>query len=806
LSNPGLDEIGREQEYLSMLYRHVDGRRERAAARLAATLRETGGTPQARSQRSSTAHAYQDELARLDAVEADLCFGRLDLHDGPRRYIGRIGIFAESGEFDDSRNVDESGGAQPLLLDWRAPAARPFYLATAVSPEGVRRRRHIRTAGRTVTGLDDEVLDLSEVAAGGPAGGDGLVGEATLLAALGAARTGRMRDIVATIQAEQDRVIRAPLGGVLVVQGGPGTGKTAVALHRAAYLLYTHREQLSRRGVLVVGPNATFLRYISQVLPSLAETSARLATLGDLYPGTVAGRTEPAEVAEVKGRAVMAEVLATAVRQRQAVVDGPVEITVDDDVLTLEPDACARARTAALDPHRPHNLARPVFARHLTTALAGQLADRIGTDPYAFDPLGGDDAPGDPRLLSPADVAELAADLAEHPQVRALIDRLWPVLTPHRLLTDLFADGDRLAAAAPQLTAAERHLLRREPGGGWTPADVPLLDEAAELLGTDDGGAAALAERERRARVAYARGALEIAVGSRSFDAETADESELLAATDLLDAEAFAQRQEDRSYLTAAERAAADRTWAYGHIVVDEAQELSEMAWRLLMRRCPSRSMTVVGDVAQTGALAGTSSWARVLRPHVADRWRLTELTVCYRTPAEIMALAERLLAGTDLARPAPQPVRATGVPPWRDQVTTGAMAGHLAAAVRSELGRPDCKGAGSLDASRPRPGTFAGRIGVIVPAAGLVDLGAAMTAAVPGTAVGDRSDLESRVVVLTVAQARGLEFDSVVVVEPAAILAESARGRSDLYVALTRATQRLGLLYSGALPAELEP
>jgi DNA helicase IV len=769
LSNIAADEIEREQDHLSTLYRNLDERRDRISAHLAGVLRENTGTPQERSQRSATAHAYQEEIARLDAVESGLCFGRLDLYDGPRRYIGRLGI------------VDPGGGEEPLLVDWRAPAARPFYLATAASPEGVRRRRHIRTAGRTITGLDDEVLELTEAA------DDGLVGEAALLAALTRARTGRMGDIVATIQAEQDAVIRQPLDGVLVVQGGPGTGKTAVALHRAAYLLYTHRDTLSRRGVLVVGPNTTFLRYISQVLPSLAETSALLATLGDLYPGTPAHHEEPAAVAEVKGRAVMADVVARAVRDRQAAVPGSVEVEVDGETLVLDPLSLAEAVAAARATRRPHNIARTVFVDRVLDALAQQVADRIGADPYADDPLGGDDAPGDPHLFSAADLADTAAELRADPAVRALLRRLWPALTPHRLLSDLFADPDRLAGAAPQLTGADRDLLRREPGSGWTPADVPLLDEAAELLGSDESLAALRAARERRRRIEYAEGALEIALGSQSYDFED-EESELLTALDLLDAESYAERQHDRDHLTAAERAAADRTWAYGHVVVDEAQELSAMAWRLLMRRCPSRSMTIVGDVGQTGSLAGTSSWAHALSPHVADRWRMTELTVCYRTPAEIMEVAGRLLAGIDPTLTPPRAVRAAGVPPWRRRADAPETAERLVEAVRAEIAELD-----------------AGRLGVVVPDAALDTLGKAVAAAVPGASVGDHSDLDTRVVVLTVGQARGLEFDTVVVVDPASILAASPRGRSDLYVALTRATQRLGILHTGALPAELD-
>ena len=253
-----------------MLYGRLDDLRNRASGRLANVLRETGGTHQARSEREVFSVMYAQQLSQFDAAENGLCFGRLDFHDGERRYIGRIGIHDDSDDY------------KQLLMDWRADAARPFYLATAASPVGVRRRRHITTRGRTVVGVDDEILDLT---AADPAKHVGLTGESALLAALNANRTGRMRDIVETIQAEQDHIIRSDLSGVLVVQGGPGTGKTAVALHRAAYLLYTYRRQLTKRGVLVVGPNATFLRYIGQVLPSLGETSVLLSTVAELYPG-----------------------------------------------------------------------------------------------------------------------------------------------------------------------------------------------------------------------------------------------------------------------------------------------------------------------------------------------------------------------------------------------------------------------------------------------------------------------------------------------------------------------------------------
>ncbi|WP_341721185.1 AAA family ATPase [Micromonospora sp. FIMYZ51] len=736
-----------------MLYRRLDDLREQASERLTEQLRATGGTRQDRSQRDSSVRMYAEQVEQFSAVENGLCFGRLDTDDGERRYIGRIGIFDTDGDYD------------PLLMDWRAPAARAFYLATAANPQGIRRRRHLRTRQRKVTGINDEVLDLAAVS---PTGHEELTGEASLLAALNAGRTGRMRDIVETIQAEQDRIIRADLPGVMVVQGGPGTGKTAVALHRAAYLLYTHRRELSSRGVLLVGPNATFLRYISQVLPALAETGVLLRTQADLFPGVTARRTEPATTAAVKGRAVMVEVLAEAVRDRQRVPDQPLEIALPQrEILILDPATVQAARDRARRSGRPHNLARAVFDIEIVHALAAQVAERIGADP-----LGGE------NLLEEADLAEIRRELREEPEVRAALDDLWPVLTPQRLLADLYASTERLATAAPMLTADERAALHREPGG-WTPADVPLLDEAAELLGEDDRSAAARRERLRALQREYAEGVLEIARGSQSIDVEDeADGGEILGVTDLLDADRLLERQEEADRLTTAQRAAADRGWAFGHVIVDEAQELSPMAWRLLMRRCPSRSMTIVGDVAQTGALTGTPSWAEALKPYVADRWRLTELTVSYRTPAEIMAVAADVLAEIDPALRPPRAVRSSGFPPVERSVPARRLAAELIEIATAEA-------AGLAD----------GRLGVIVPGGRVDDLGAALTSALPEAAVGEQPDLESRVVVLTVAEAKGLEFDSVILVDPDRIVAESPRGPSDLYVALTRATQRLTTL-----------
>jgi DNA helicase IV len=763
--------MNREQEYVTMLYGRLDGLRERTSTRLARTLRESGGTPAARTERDVSADMFSSRIAQLDAAENGLCFGRLDFDDDERRYVGRMGI------------RDESADYEPLLLDWRAPAARPFYLATAASPEGVRRRRHIKTRRRQVTGLDDEVLDLSA-----PQGHQhqGLTGEASLLAALNASRTGRMADIVETIQAEQDKIIRAPQQGVVVVQGGPGTGKTAVALHRAAYLLYTHRQQLEKRGVLIVGPNATFLRYIGQVLPALGETGVVLSTIGELFPGVTPQRGETAEAAAIKGRLAMAGVVAAAVRDRQQVPREAIEIRYDGDVLRLDRDMCVRARERARRSRRPHNQARPVFMREIINALARQVAGRLTatmreTDAMVAEILG-DEAPPDHSVLDEVAVGDIARELRGDTEVRAALNRLWPNLTPQRLLADLFSSPQRLRRAAPRFSERERAELARERDGGWSAADIPLLDEAAELLGEDDRAQRARQERERRRAIDYAGGVVDLL--SRDLQ-----DPEVLLASDLIDAGRLAERHAEEDYLTTAERAAADRTWAFGHVIADEAQELSEMAWRMLMRRCPSRSMTLVGDVAQTGDPAGTSSWQRVLEPYLGKRWRLERLTVNYRTPAEIMAVAADVAAaiGPLAAADLPASVRESGTEPWHLPVTPGELGKRLAEAAEQEAAA-----------------VGDGRVAVIVPAARLGELGRAVRTAVPGASVGADAELENTVVVLSVRQAKGLEFDSVLIAEPDQILAESPRGHSDLYVALTRATQRLGVLHTSELPQVL--
>jgi DNA helicase IV len=752
-------QLAAEQQAVDVRYRRLDEVRERAVHRLREALATRPTTPQSVGEREAAANFQTARLAALDAAESGLVFGRLDLHDtGAPRYVGRIGLSADDGD------------EEPLLVDWRAPAAQPFYTATALNDLGVARRRHIRTRLRAVVGVNDEVLDPDDPAA---ANSTGLTGESALLAALNTSRTGRMTDIVRTIQAEQDRIIRADARGVLVVQGGPGTGKTAVALHRAAYLLYTHRERLARSGLLVVGPTPTFLRYIADVLPSLGETGVLLSDLASLRPGLTATGVERPEVAEVKGRLDMVKVVSAAVRGRQELPDGVETVVVDRTKVEFRPADAKQARTRGRAGRRLHNEGRPHFAQQVVDTIARRYADQLGGDP-----LGG------ANLFSSRDLAEIRAEVAAEPSVRELIDRLWPRLTAERLLTELYASPARIRAATRGWSDADRALLHRPAGAPWTPADVPLLEEAEELLGVDPAAAAA-ADRQRTVLVRQAQETLDILAGSRSTDVDDDEEAEFLSAGDVLDAELLAERQEVADTRTAAQRAAADRTWTFGHVVVDEAQELSAMAWRTVLRRVPTRSMTVVGDVAQTGSAAGATSWDAMLHPHLGDAWRLEELTINYRTPAEIMAVAADVLAATGAGTAAPRSVRATGEQPTAERVAEAELPARAAeAAARLAEGE--------------------GTLAVLVPPSRLAGVSEAVAARLPGTSVDGQADLTSGPVVLPPEAAKGLEFDAVLVVDPVGIVAEGVRGWSDLYVALTRATRTLAVVHPGELPPEL--
>ncbi|HET6504745.1 MAG TPA: RNA polymerase recycling motor ATPase HelR [Amycolatopsis sp.] len=710
------DELRSERTHVAGLYARLDAERARAKGEYQAALGGVGGTPM---ERDVQVRASAKEVKRLDVADNGLCFGRLDTLSGEHSYVGRIGLFDEENDY------------EPVLLDWRAPASRAFYVATAVNPENMRRRRQFLTRARQVVDFTDEVF--------GRPGGDER-GDAALLAAVTAPRGEGMRDIVATIQAEQDEIIRLDHPGVLVIEGGPGTGKTVVALHRVAYLLYTQRERMERHGVLVVGPNPAFLNHIGRVLPSLGESDVVFMTTGDLVPGLRVTAEDTPEVARLKGSRKILEVLAAAVADRQRLPGQPLPIELGDVTVRIDAETAEWAREEARASGLPHNEARAVFTEIVTYVLTERAIARIGrgwltrSDREEWESLR----------------ADLVAELAQDDTFTAALDELWPILTPETLLAPLYTSHERLRAAGAD------QALWRAVGEAWTVSDVPLLDELVDLLNGDKAAdSPAAAEPEAKAEAEYAAAVLDNLVSREDM----MDDEDHLFAQDLLYAEDLADRFVERDTRDLAERAAADRNWTYRHVVVDEAQELSEMDWRALMRRCPGRSFTVVGDLAQRRSAAGATSWEVMLEPYVPGRWSYRSLSVNYRTPAEIMTVAAALLAEFAPGVRPPESVRACGVPPWSRQVTED----ELPAAIE-EFRRDEAARVGTSVVIGP-PG-------------------------VPGT--------------VAAAQTKGLEFDAVLVVEPMRILAEGPRGAAELYVALTRATQRLGVLHLGPLPRSL--
>ncbi|MDO4686346.1 MAG: AAA family ATPase [Corynebacterium sp.] len=725
--------IAAEQEYVDFLFARLDAEVRRSNERLAEVMLRVDRAnpdPEALVERETEYHALNAKLDRLNLAQLGLVFGRIDIQcedaenpvpgrpDIDRRYIGRMGLDAREEHY------------RTLLLDWRAPMARPFYLATTAQPEGVETRRHIRTKGRKVIGIDDEIL------AGEYTGNDhaDVGSERALYRALEAARTGFMTDIVETIQREQDEIIRDTTRGVMVVEGGPGTGKTAVALHRVAYLLYMWRDVLAKTGVLIIGPNATFLNYISRVLPELGETGVVLSTIGDLYPGVQATAEESLLTREIKGSEEMVHILDRAVKAYQTLPESPVELRVDGIPLRIDAAMVKKARTRARRSRQAHNRARPVFREHLLEQLAEYMAEAIGRDP-----LGGR------NLLGAGDIAQLHEDLAEESAVTEAIDSFWPALEPRQVLCELLEDPDRIAHAAAEYDEETQSALAREAHSPWAASDAALLDELAVLIGiADPEEAQAEADRKWQEQIAEAQDALDILAGSASQDLDDGFEAEILMAHDVIDAEALASRQTTRDIRSTAERAQADHTWAYGHVVIDEAQELSPMEWRMVMRRCPSRWITIVGDTAQTGSPAGVDSWADTLEPYVSQRFRRHQLTVNYRTPHTIMQEANALLPYL-----APDQTPSTTI---RDGAPVRFLPVDTDAAIIAK----------ELQSQQPD------RLTQVIDSTNVRDI-------------------------------KGLEYDHVILVGAHEIVNQSPQGWQDLYVALTRATQTLTII--GPLP-----
>ncbi|MEU4473659.1 UvrD-helicase domain-containing protein [Micromonospora sp. NPDC023888] len=682
--------VAEEQAFLDL----AAARRDRLADQLRVELSAEALDAVEQARHRMLRQQYEE----LRRAREGLVFGRLDGLDGTVRHVGRIGL----------RDDGEAG--EPLLMDWRAAAARPFYTATAVDPQGQARRRHIRTTGSTVVGVDDEPLDGTLSAE--------LVGEGALLAALDQRRTGHMSTAIATLQREQDDIIRAEATGPLIVQGGPGTGKTVVALHRVAYLLFARRT-IADQAVLVLGPSPRFLTYIAQVLPALGETAVVSATCDTLLPGIRVGRDESRQLAEIKGRALWQSTLESYV---VSLLPRPRELKLrwEGEFYAIAAATVAQALASAVQ-GRPYHRARAVFAEHLHHLLADAVVEqretlmnemeegfedilaRVDRDLTREHQVGrastGSDVDG---LLSEEEVDHLRSRIAASASIARFVEAWWPTLDAETLLGALLADGTLLARFAARLSPAEITAVSAEPTG-WAPSDIALLDALADLLGEVEA---------------------------------PQPQGEFVA-----------------------DRARRQRGWVYGHVVIDEAQELSEMQWQMVVRRCPSRSITAVGDIDQAEAAHRHRSWAQAVQAVFGDRWTAAELTICYRTPREVMALTEPVLKRAGSHNAPPRAVRSSGIVPWELTTTPAELADVAAEAVR-----------------QLRQRWHGGTVGVIAPADRVDDLLAVL----------------SDVPVLTAAQAKGLEWDATLLVDPQGIAAEP-RGWNGLYVALTRCTQELG-------------
>ncbi len=678
-----------EQAYLRSARRALDAMIERAD-RVRRDAEASAAAEKTVDTRIVAAKAVQRSRS-LDVGDLALCFGRIDhdpdLADDETWYIGR-------------RHVEDTEGA-PLIVDWRAPISIPYYRATAADPMTLALRRRFSTDVDELLAVFDEHLDdpTSTTAVG--------IAD-PVLAEVEAERSGRMRDIVSTIAGEQDEIIRAPLDRCVVVQGGPGTGKTAVGLHRAAFLLFDHREGLHEHPILVVGPSRVFLRYISSVLPSLGETAVTEATIESLLEAQFRVRaTDPVEVAEIKGRAELAVVLRRLLRGMGRPLDDDVVIPIGSRRLTYT----AAEVNALVDDLWDRSTTAQNGRAALTTALirdGWRQALRRGADP--------------------TEEPTVSGALRRSPELAKLVDDLWPSVGPAVLVRRLLGNRRaRNAATAGLLERADADLLHRSPAKKvgeepWTVADLPLLDEATEQLS---------GVRRR-----------------------------------------------------------------YGHVVVDEAQDLSPMALRLVARRAERGSMTILGDLAQATAPGAADRWDVVVdhlrsAAPVDDDWavEMRALTVGYRVPGPILEFANRLLPAVAPEVPPPISIRSRGLP----AVDRRIGADEVIRTIRDEVARL---------------GETRATVGVVAVDDVLDDLAAGFRS--DGIAVSDtrrRVGLDEAIALVSPTTAKGLEFDATVVVEPAdfeRVGVDRAAGLRLLYVALTRSVQELVIVRSGALPAEL--
>jgi hypothetical protein len=686
-----LHEIAAEQRHVDRVYARVEELRTEVERSQREGYRLAGArTPGSLVERDAMVYHTARRLRALDAEYEGLVFGRLDLESGETRHIGRLGL----------RDADH----EPLVIDWRAPGAAAFYQATPEDPMDVVRRRVIQCQGQKVLGVSDDLLsaDAGEQVA--------VIGDGALLATLARAKGTRMRDIVATIQREQDQAVRAPASGVTLIEGGPGTGKTAVALHRAAHLLYRDRRRFEGAGVLLVGPSPVFMSYVERVLPSLGEDTAELRSLGDVVDGVRTDRLDPPRLAALKGTLRMKRLLQRALREPPPGAPTELRIVYGAEVLRLNAAALTRLRTNLHQRLHQPNAAGPEVRRGIVAALWGVRPEGVSWTTKAF-----------------------ADELYDRDDFERFARAWWPVPTPAEVLGWL-GDADRVRHAGQDwLSTADATALAASWRDGPSVADVALLDELRVLLGEPPRPS----RRRGRSR-------------SQGIDFAGDDIRELSTVT-------------DRHYSRPERPARPDNYDGYAHVLVDEAQDISPMQWRMLGRRGALASWTIVGDAAQ-------SAWpdlaeARRARDEAlrGKRVHRFHLRTNYRNSAEVFDFAARVVTRAVPDADLPVAVRRTGIEPEHRRREPADFPGELPKAVADLLTTVD------------------GTVGVIVPTGRAADA---------LRWLGDPVD--ARVQLVDGMRAKGMEYDGVVVLAPEEIEAESSAGIRVLYVALTRATHRL--------------
>lgn len=726
------DPYGSEQKKVDLIYGRFDELKSLVTKRLSSTRAQKELNLTSMTERDSFATMYEDRLSSLRAGEYRLVFGKLRMKDGSERYIGRMGLLENE---------------KPILLDWRARAASPFYEATFFDDMGAALRRHITLENRKVVKLEDELLDLSPEKSEKALKEGILSGEGALMAALEESRTGKMGDIVSTIQREQNRIIRMPLNSTVVVQGGPGTGKSAVALHRAAYLLYTYRKELEASGVLIIGPSQAFVHYIDDVLPCLGETDILIRTMSEMLPGVTVNCKDSPLAAKVKGDLRMVQVIKSAIKRHIRIPRELPAISVNGMKLKLEPEEIAKGQAFARSAG-PYEVARRAFVDSMCSLLFCKYEEAAGGQ------LSGDDR------------EFVKEQIRENAQVRLALNLSWLPLSARWLLDDLFSKPAKLRSLAPWMSEEEVQSLMREKGK-VSEGDIPLLDTAMDLLGEEEvrkkGPSSSRADKE------FAKSTMAMFGVSPS----------LVSASDLLSSLSPSERK------SVVEQAAVDRKWQFGHIIVDEAQELTAMQWRMLRKRSASKSFTIVGDVAQTSSMAGTRSWKKSLSPVFGRDWTLCPLEIDYRNPREVVEEASQFAKKEGLNSEDIKAVRS--------------VEGSLEKVESEDIEKEAVSKL--VECAKKFIHSSMGTVALITEKKDVEKMSARVNAALEkefGKAEADRltrNGWKSQIAVRGTEEIKGIEYDAVVLMDPPEPAGEGEERKiaaSRLYIAMTRPTQKL--------------